>query len=317
MKAIIDNVRKLSEECEDRREFHEKSKPYLEKMAEPEFIHWMFEQNLNDPGYLQREWTTYEIPFLYIFENDHFYIKYHVFPPVESKETFKAANIIHHHNNYLLTSYTAQGPGYHTMHFDKHIEELGENKVRVKLTQDFFHDNKEFSFIDSYEPHLVFNMDDLTTTIVLWSPDKKHMTDGLRNNPLIKPFKKPLIKMIHMLGMARQIGVADKDVSQWYVLNGESFSIREEDYFGMYKEKSGPEVNDFYTQAVCLFVQRSGYNNKSFLEKMISQESTPVHFKKWLGYLLEEKSIPDVYGKEEINIPGGRMTMDDVRTVCA
>lgn len=316
-RELIEQVRELSDELVDRRLFHERARLLLQKMSEPAFIHFVFEMNLKDPGYLKREWSTYEIPFLYIFENDHFYMKYHVFPPVESRDTEKAANIVHHHNNYLLTSYTVQGPGYHTMHFDKQVDELGNNRVRLKLTKDFYHGDKDFSFVDSYEPHLVFNMKELTTTLVLWSPDQKRTTDKFRNNRLIKPLKQPIIKLIHLFGAGRSFGIADKNVYQWYVQNGECIAISEEDYFAKYKAVKGESVNRFYAQAVCKFVQQSGYRNDAFLMQMLAKDDLPRHWSEWLVMLLNDVEIPEVFGKEDINIPSGKMTKTDVRATCA
>lgn len=311
--SLIMSLSKLSDQVADRRGFHEAAKPLLKSMSEPEFIHAVFESNLNDKWYLQREWSTYEIPFLFIDETDHYYLKYHVFPPVESRDVEKAANIIHHHNNYLLTSLTVQGPGYHTMHFDKQVEELEGDRVKLKLTKDFFHSNMEFSLVDSYEPHIVFNMDKLTTTLVLWSPDKKHITDGLRNNPFIKPFKKWIISLINTLGLNRKVGVADAKVYQWYVENGKAYRILEEDYFGKYKAVKGKETDLFFSQAVALFVQQSGYYNAKFIEEKLHDMSTPDHWKHWLKYLLDQEQIPEVYGKEEINIPSKEIRLNDLR----
>lgn len=314
---LINDLRKLSDEVEDRRQFHEAAKSLLHAMSEPEFIAYIFEKNLNDSKYLTRAWSTYEIPFLYIDETNQYYTKYHVFPPVKSRDTEKAANIVHHHNNYLLTSFTVQGPGYHTMHFAKDVRELDGNEVELKIEKDFFHGNSEFSLVDSYEPHIVFNMDKLTTTLVLWSPDQKHLTDGLRNHPLIKPFKKPIIAMINALKLNRAVGVSDAKVYQWYVQDGKSYRILEEDYFGMYKAVLGPEIDEFFTQAVSLFVQQSGYNNQEFLRSKMSDVSTPSHWKKWLGYLLDGNTIPEVFGKEEINVPRKKITKEEVRLACS
>jgi hypothetical protein len=314
---IKKEIRSLSELESDRRQFHANAHPLLRELGKPEQIHEIFERNLIDSGYLHRQWSTYEIPFLFIDETDHFYLKFHVFPPVASRDKEKAANIIHHHNNYLLTSLTVQGPGYHTLHFDPELGKQNQSQLTARITKDFFHGSNEFSFVDSYEPHLVFNMDALTTTLVLWSPDRKLPTDSLRNNRVIKPFKKPVLKVVKALGLSRQIGVADKKVYQWYVENGKIIQILEEDYFGMYKAVTGPEVDDFYTQAVCKFVQQSGYTNKEFLRPLIDKQNTPKHWQKWLSYLIEDKEIPEVFGKEEFNIPSKRMMLEDVRKTCS
>tara|TARA_B100000902_G_scaffold385648_1_gene427298 strand:+ start:82 stop:1065 length:984 start_codon:yes stop_codon:yes gene_type:complete len=313
---LIKTVRDLSNTISDRREFHSKAKPILKKMADSDFIAVIFERNLRDQAYLTRSWTTYEIPFLYIDETNHFNTKFHVFPPIKSRDSEKAANIIHHHNNYLLTSFTVQGPGYHTMHFEKDIVELDKDEVRLKISKDFFHHKLNFSFVDSYEPHIVFNMEELTTTLVLWSPDQKHLTDGLRNNPIIKPFKKSIIALINALGLNRALGVSEAKVYQWFVQNGKCYRILEEDYFGIYRALKGPEIDLIFTQAVALFVQRSGYNNQSFIKEMLDTRGTPEHWKKWLKYLEVRQKIPEVFGKEYINVPDKKILREDIREAC-
>lgn len=311
--SLVSEIIGLSDAFSDRMEFHKKSHPIMRKMGEIDFLSEVFETNLKDEGYLKRKWSNYEIPFLYVYENNHFYIKYHIFPPVKSGDTEKAANIIHHHNNYLLSSFTLFGPGYHTCHFGKEINETADGKVDMSLTKDFFHGHGEINIVESWEPHIVFNMADTTTTLVLWSLDKKLPTDGLRNHPLVKPFKKVIIAIIHALGLDKKVGVAPKGVKQYYVEDGKVLSITEEDYFATYKEQLGDEVSKNYVQAVCHFVQRMGYKNDAFVEQMLTKSDLPMAWKTWLPYLLTGESIPPLYGKEEINIPKKEIRLNDLR----
>lgn len=313
VKSVID----LSDRLDDRMAFHQQSHPIMREMAKPEFIARVFETNLKDEGFLNRQWTNYEIPFLYLYENNHFYLKYHIFLPVASKETHKAANIIHHHNNYHLSSMTVFGPGYHTLQFEKEIKHFQDGSAQLKITEDFFHKTYEVNVVESWEPHIVFNMDDMTTTLVLWSPDEKHMTDGLRNHPLIKPFKKILLKGIHAFGLDKRFGVAPKDVMQYYVEDGKVVAIRESDYFDYYKNQKGQDVVENYIQSICHFMQRIGYKNSDFLTQTIEASSTPVAWKKWLTKLRDGGEIPMVFGKEEINIPKKAMYLDEVRKACS
>lgn len=310
---IVSEVIQLSNRLSDRMDFHTQSHEYMRKMGSLDFVSKVFETNLLDDGYLKRQWSNYEIPFLYVYENNNFYLKFHIFPPVESKDTEKAANIIHHHNNYILSSFTMFGPGYHTCHFGKEILEDQDGKVQMTLEKDFFHGNGEINVVESWEPHIVFNMEDTTATLVLWSPDKKLATDGLRNNPLVKPFKKTILSAIHSLKLDRTVGVAPRDVKQYYIEDGRVISITEEDYFATYKEQLGEEVNLNYVQAVCHFVQRMSYDNREFLEKMLDRSDLPPAWNKWLGYLRNGETIPHLYGKEEINIPNKEIRLEDLR----
>ncbi|HAW20271.1 MAG TPA: hypothetical protein DCX14_08825 [Flavobacteriales bacterium] len=315
--STVNAIRQLSDACSDRLDFHKRSEEFLRKMGSLEFASLVFETNLNDLGFLKREWTTYEIPFLYIYENNNFYLKYHIFPPVESGDTEKAANIIHHHNNYILSSFTMFGPGYHTFHFDKNIEELPDGRAKLSATKDFFHAKDQVNIVESWEPHIVFNMDDTTTTVVLWSPDKKQATDGLRNHPLVKPFKGLLLSVIHFFGLNKKVGVAPKDVKQYYVQDGETRWITEADYFGVYKEKKGDDVSLDYVQAICHFMQSLGYKNDEFVRGMMKRKDLPLAYKKWLPFLISGEKIPVLYGKEEINIPNKEIRIEDLRKACA
>jgi hypothetical protein len=38
----------------------------------------------------------------------------------------------------------------------------------------------------------------------------------------------------------------------------------------------------------------------------------PVYFHKWIDMLLNNQTIPDTYAKEIINIPGGKIKVDDI-----
>lgn len=314
---LVKDIRLLSEKLDDRLAFHFQSHSMMKKMGELEFVSTVFETNLKDEGFLHREWSNYEIPFLYIYENNHFYLKFHIFPPVKSKDTEKAANIIHHHNNYHLSSYALFGPGYHTFHFDKQIVDHKDGTATLKVTKDFFHKHGEVNVVESWEPHIVFNMDDMTTTLVLWSPDKKHATDGLRNHPLVKPFKKLLLKVIYALGLDKKVGVAPEGVKQYYVQDGKTYGMLEADYFGMYKEQKNREISMNYVQAICHFVQRMGYKNDAFLTEILSRTDLPESYKKWLPMIRSGEAIPPLYGKEEINIPKKEIRIEDIRAACA
>ena len=310
---LVLEIRKKSDKLEDRMVFHQESHEVMKKMGELDFVSTVFETNLKDEGFLKRKWSNYEIPFLYVFENNHFYIKYHIFPPVESGDTEKAANIIHHHNNYILSSYTMFGPGYHTCQFGKEIVDNEDGTANMHLTKDFFHAKGEVNIVDSWEPHIVFNMSDTTTTLVLWSPDKKLMTDGLRNHPMIKPFKKIILNVIHALDMHKKIGVAPKDVKQYYVQDGKVIGMKESDYFGTYKEQIGEEVSNNYVQAICHFVQRMGFKNDDFVNQMLHRNDLPNAWRKWLPMLISNEPVPTLFGKEEINIPKKEIRLEDLR----
>jgi len=87
--------------------------------SDDDFMKEVIKRNFKDQGFLNQVWTGYNIPFLYIFENDFINLKIHLFPPHPEKKEHVAAHCIHHHNNYMLTTYAFFGGGYETCLFRK------------------------------------------------------------------------------------------------------------------------------------------------------------------------------------------------------
>ncbi len=311
IKKIID----LNNQCIDRYEFHKKASQHLIEMAnDKSFWNEVFINNLTDNGYLQRNWTMYEIPFLYVFENDDFYLKIHLFVPLKSKEPHVIASAIHHHNNYLLTTYAAFGSGYETMLFEKDfVVNETTKEVNLKIREHFTQQERSIHLIDAWEPHVVVNPTSLSATLVLWSPDKKRVTDSLRSNPILKMLKTPLRKLIYLFGLDKKVGIAAKNTYQFYTHNNKFMAIPEEEFFAPTKLQSGFDVNSYSIQTVFAFMQRMGFDNYTFIETLKSNPNVPSYYAKWIDMFLKKEPIEDTYAKETINIPGGRMYIDDIK----
>jgi hypothetical protein len=311
---FIQNIIELSNIFNDRREFHYKSAEHLVKMAsDKNFWNELFKQNLIDKDFLNREWSMFDIPFFYVYENDDFYIKVHLFVPLKNYESKIAASAIHHHNNYLITTYAAFGSGYETMLFEKDIKINPVTKeVNLKVREHFTQQEKPIHTVDAWEPHVVINPTSLSATLVIWSPDKKRVTDSLRSNPLLKALKIPLRKLIYALGIDKKVGIASKETFQFYPMEGKFYAIPEDEFFAPTRSQKGEEVNDYSVQTLFAFMQRMGFDDVEFLISLKTNKNVPVYFHKWIDMLLNNQTIPDTYAKEIINIPGGKIKVDDI-----
>lgn len=298
----------------NRKEFHHKAGEKLVNMAaDKNFWFEVFKQNLSDKGYLKREWSMYEIPFLYVYENDDFYVKVHLFVPLKTYEPHVVASAIHHHNNYLLTTYAAFGSGYETMLFEKEFKMDPKTKeVNLRIREHFTQQERSVHLVDAWEPHVVINPTSLSATLIMWSPDKKRVTDSLRSNPILKAMKVPLRKFIYALGFDSTLGIAAKDTHQYYVKNGKFYGVPEDEYFAPTRAQKGPEVDDYSIQTVFAFMQRMGFKDESFLSELKQNPAVPVYYHKWIDMLLNKEHIEDTYAKEQINVPGGRMMVEDI-----
>ena len=76
--TYVRQVLALHEEFPDRKVFHEKVGSVLKAMAQDKsFMRDVVKRNFDDEGFLAQQWSGYNIPFLYIFENDFVNIKIH------------------------------------------------------------------------------------------------------------------------------------------------------------------------------------------------------------------------------------------------
>jgi len=310
----IQQIIELNAKVVDRKDFHNQAGDLLQKLAgDKNFWIDLFKQNLSDKGYLQHKWSMYEIPFLFVYECDDFYLKVHLFVPLKDFKTNIAASAIHHHNNYLLSSFAAFGSGYEGMLFEKNVRiDPSTKETKLKIRERFHQKNKPLHMVDAWEPHLVVNPASLSATLVLWSPDKKRVTDSLRSNPILKALKTPLRKLIYVLGMDKKVGIAAKDTFQFYTKDNKFIAVPEDEFFAPTRAQSGPEVDDYSIQTVFAFMQRMKAVDAEFLKSLKKSADVPLYYHKWIDMILNNETIPDTFAKATINIPGGIMTIEDI-----
>ena len=281
--TLISKIIQLSNELEDSLIFHKKSQYILKKMGKLDFVSEVFESNLLDNLFLKRKWTSFDIPHLSVYTNDDIDLKYHIFLPPKSKNTEMASYLIHHHMDHILSSYVFFGEGYHTIQFNKEITTNSDGTFNMRISKDFFHANSEINILDSWSPHIIFNVPKTTTTLVLWS--KSNNSDmGINKRENYYPDKGNFMK------------ISDEE----FVIEAK----KEDDY---------DENSDNHIQAICYFMQEIGYKNTSFLKRIIQSSDLPVTWKKWLSLLLSDNVIQAPYFDDEINILKKQISIADIR----
>lgn len=232
---------------------------------------------------------------------------------MKSYEPGVVASAIHHHNNYLLTTFAAHGSVMETMLFEKDVVVNPQTKeANLKIREHFTQQERPVHLVDAWEPHVVINPTALSATLILWSPDKKRATDSLRSNPLLKAMKTPLRKLIYALGMDKKVGIAAKETYQYYVKDNKFYGVLEDEYFAPTRNQFGPHVDDYSVQSVFAFIQRIGFSDKEFFKTLKTNVDVPKYYHKWIDMILNNESIPDTYAKEQINVPGGRLLISEI-----
>lgn len=315
----IEEVNALEQLHTDRRDFHKAVEPVLVKMGRDKaFLYKVIERNFKDEGWLNFDWSDYNIPFFYVHETDDYILKIHLFPAGGADTQHYAAHAIHHHNNYILTTYAFFGSGYESMLFDKDVT-VDERSLKssMRVNKHFHQKDWNPSRVDSWEPHIVFLPESLSATLLMWSPDVKRKTDSLRNNRLLKPFKKELRHLIYRLGMGDKLGIAREKTYQFYVDSGTVQAISEEDYFSKSRSANGPKEKEYAMQMIFSFLQRTGIGSAIQLAPLIENMERPDYFKTWFDKYLRGEEIPEVFHRYKLNIPNDSYTRQDIIQACS
>ncbi|MFO0320984.1 MAG: hypothetical protein ACK504_01000 [Bacteroidota bacterium] len=312
--STLNKIIELNQTILDRYILHQKVAPLLIELgSDLSFWSEVIKLNLTDKNYLNRKWSMYEIPFFYVYECEDFNMKVHIFPSLESKETNILASAIHHHNNYLLTSYATFGSGYETFLFDKNpITNEITKETNLKIRDQFKQKDKLVHLVDSWEPHAVVNPESFSATLVFWSPDKKRKTDILRSNPLLKLFKIPIRKLIYTLGLDKKIGIAAKNTYQWYPHNHKFIGVLEDEFFAPTKAMIGEEVNNYSVQSIFYLIQNIGFEDYNFIKSLKTNKNVPNNYHKWIDLFINKEPIPETFAKQEINVPNKKITIEDL-----
>jgi len=265
--------------------FHKKAHKILPELDSIKFISKVFEQNLKHHSFLNKQWTSCEIPQLTVYEDDEITIRYHFFLPVNNLNNDNAAYLIHHHGDNILSSHIFHGPGYQTIEFQKEILNFSDKSYMLKISKDFFHANGDTYLLKDYTPHLVFNVSKPTASIALWSNLNLNTNEKLRLN--------------YTLEKGKFYGFTD---SQFIT------EVEKDLRFEYNSEK--------HIQAICYFMQKLGYKNNFFINGLLQVGKLNVFWDKWLTKLKNDDQIKLPYFENSINTLGKDISLEAIRNFC-
>ena len=235
--------------------------------------------------FINRQWNSCEIPYLIIYEDEKISIKYHVFSPIENNDSETAAYLIHHHGDFILSSYILYGPGYHTIEFEKQIiQNNNNNNYILSPVKSFHHSNNRINILDSNTPHLVFNVSKTTSSVVIWSENIDYPTS---------PSEKESLR------------------TSYFIRNGEYYGINEKEFINKISENIFYENDsEKHIQSICYFLQELGYKNNFFLSTIFSKK-IPEKWLKWLRKIYLNIKIEPAVFKGNLNTLGNEMKIND------
>ena len=276
--------------------FNKSCQAILKKMSSPEFIQSVFEANLINEEFINKEWKIHEIPYLNIYKDDFIDIKIHVFLPSKKKKLKNASHLIHNHKEFNLNSYIFYGKGYHSIEFDKQIFSSDDGSVKMKIIKDFFHSKGNINTVNSWSSHVIFNIPEICASIVLWSKEKtnnKSFVEKLFNLNFNQ--KKPSINEDH-----------------YYVKNNKFYPLEKSSTNKTNYTNHPIDSNEFHINSICYLLQSYNYNNKTFIDKILNNSSTPKTWYKSLNSL-RNRSLKFSFIDNSLNMVNHCFTLSDVR----
>ena len=309
----IKQLIKLENSTPDRLAFHKACHPVLVEMGkDKDFLKAVIRKNFTDSGFLNFEWSQFNIPFFYVYENDHMVVKIHLFPRDKDGDTTLAAHAVHHHNNYILSTNAFHGSGYEAFLFGKSPSVNEHLNADLTIDKRFHQSEVNPHIVDAWQPHVVICPEAFSATILIWTPDQKRSTDKFRQHPLLKPLKKQIKWLAYALGMDKKIGVAAKTTYQFYPNDSGFKAILEEDYFRHAKNNKGEKINSFAAQMICYFLQTCELVEPEFLTELIEKKALPSYYKPFIQKLINGETIEEVCHFSDLNIPQKRYYVKDI-----
>ena len=285
---LIKKIRVLNDKYGNSLKFHKKCSTVIKEFKNIEFLTKVFKKNIENKDFLSKQWKSYEIPHLIIYESEDISIVYNIFNPILNESLDIAAHLIHHHQNFILSSYIMAGPGYHTIEFEKEVQYISENNSYIlKPSKSFLHKKDKVNILEENIPHLIFNVPETTISIALWTEKKEEKFDKKNyssTHDRVSYFKKNEL---------------------YYGLNENNFLAE------VSRNINYEDDSEMHIQSICYFLQEFGNEQRSYLSKIISNTNAPKKWRYWINMLFSNTKINVPMIKCNLNTLGNKMKIHD------
>ena len=298
LRPYLEKIKDIFKNESDRYKAHEKCQNVLKDMSlDKEVLYDIIRQNLDDADFLRKK-RHYSTLAMKIYENEDFSFVLNIFPPLPNKDLNISFQSIHHHGSLILSTVSAFGPGYKSILFKKGFEINPSNLItKMSIEKEYQNEVHDVSFIDAFQPHIVFYPNDFSGTYALWSNRKKSAKEIAKKIGLINSFKKPLAKIINLIGLSRIFGLNVAEYYDFYVKNNEVIAMKEREAYNSIGS------NENFIQNICCFIQKTGFDDLDFLNRVIQKNDTRDSTKKYLTMLIENQKVTSLFHEGHLNIP--------------
>ena len=283
-KLILKEIAKNFHNSKDKYEAHQRFQNRLKELCyDMNFIHDALKECIISPKFLY----SAENLFFYLLVEGDVIIAINLFPPIYDKEKNITHDNIHHHGWRLLTTGVISGEGYETINFVKNSHrDIIKEEVKLKIESMYRHTKGEIKFIDSEQAHVVFQPDNTSATLALWSADRTLKNQKIKK--ILKNFstvQKFISQTIHKIGANEFFGLNPVKGVYFHPENGKIIETK-----NYSKPTDGPRKEILH--CMFKFFQQIKFNDSEFFLKI--KKICPPEAKNLCDKLVSNEPIEDL-----------------------
>jgi hypothetical protein len=277
---------------------HERSQPIAREIGTgTDYIFEIVTRNLLVPGFFEQTRIN-PVLRLVIADEAGFSFMFHGWMPLPNRDTDTTHQSIHHHGNLLLSTYSAFGPGYESIVFEKgYTINPDTRETDMKVSKMYKNKLGMMEFIDADTPHVVFYPPQFSVTLPLWSMNSERKIDTLKKIPFLNSIKKPIANALRTIGLSKSLGLNAVESLDFYPQNGRVYSLKERVMYG-----KGTQAN--HVQNIFHMLQLLGYRNEAVIHSATANlpPETEKIVRPWANAFLNNQTIADAFEPEHLNV---------------
>jgi hypothetical protein len=309
LSQYIEQICDIFEKTENRYDVHTQCQPILSAMAKDRAVLYeIIKQNLVNPAFLSRT-RHYSTLSMAVYEHSDFSMVINIFPPLPNRNTDITFQSIHHHGNLLLSTVSFFGPGYSSIVYKKGFE-INKDTHETNLEIEKIYENHlyQLEFCDSHQPHVVFYPTDFSSTLVIWSDDKRNLKNTFKKFGFLKKIKPLILKVLKMLRLSAAVGINKIEYFDFYRENGVYYGLKDR----LAYDDAGSNYN--FLENIFCFLQKFGFDDMDFLKNLKNLEAFPKEAHGLIDDYIAQCEIKDVFYEKHLNVPHVNLHRKDLLT---
>lgn len=309
--TYIEKIANIFKTIHDRYAAHKAIQPIMAEMVNHrEVLYDIMRKNLSDDTFIHKV-RHYPTLSMHIYKDENIDMNAHIFMPLPDGNTDITFQSIHHHGNLLLTTGAAFGIGYESILFKKNfILDTQTQIAQMEIEKIYQFEQGNVEFVDAFQPHVVFFPKDVSVTYVVWSNKTVESTakQSLKQNALLRKFKKPLKKILHTLGLSKKVGLNVVENYDFYPEGKFIKSLKHRIEF-----EHGDNQN-FLTNFFHV-MQKTGFQDTSFLQQLAEKHSQHTVLQSLIQDYIAQKAIPAPFYEAHRNVKYVNLHRKDIMHV--